>query len=250
MKISIIIATFNAESTLKKCLDSIIPQINTECELIIIDGKSTDQTLNIINQYKAYITYTISEKDNGVYDAWNKGIKAAKGEWIMFIGADDILLPNAINTYLQTIKETPHIDSYDYICAQNEFIGQDGNMLKLMGEPPYWGKMRRYMAAAHVASLHNKKNLFETIGLYDYNYRICADYELLLRKKNSLKFLFLHNHIAKMKTGGISFSTKAIRETYRIRKKHMSVPMLINILLLCRDWIGFTTFKIKNNHHL
>lgn len=250
MKISIIIATFNAESTLKECLNNIVPQLNIDCELIIIDGKSTDQTLNIINQYKEYITYTISEKDNGVYDAWNKGIKRAKGEWIMFIGADDVLLPNAIKTYLQIIQETPYIDSYDYICAQNEFIGCDGKILKLMGEAPYWHKMRRYMAPAHVASLHNKKNLFDTIGLYDYNYKICADYELLLRKRDNLKFLFINSHIARMKTGGISFTTKAIIETYHIRKKHKSVPTQINILLFCRDWIGFELFKIKNFHHL
>ena len=106
MYISIVIATYNASATLERCLKSIIPQMNDEIELIIIDGKSNDGTKEILNRYIEWISYTISEKDSGVYDAWNKGIKVAKGDWVMFIGADDILLPNALNVYIQTIVST------------------------------------------------------------------------------------------------------------------------------------------------
>ena len=99
MKISIIIATWNAEKTLRRCLDSIIPQLTDETELIIIDGGSKDSTNEIINSYGNNVAVHLSEPDKGVYDAWNKGIKTSHGEWIMFIGADDTLCPNAIQVY-------------------------------------------------------------------------------------------------------------------------------------------------------
>lgn len=246
VEISIIIATYNAGKTLKYCLDSIIYQLNENCELIIIDGKSNDETIDIIDNYKNYISYCISEKDRGIYDAWNKGVKESKGRWIAFIGADDILIDGAIEKYLSTIKETKFIDQYDYICAHNEYIDYEGNILKVIGEEPKWSRMRYYMAPAHVASLHNKHNLFDLVGDYDFeNFHICADYELLMRKKNHLKFLFLSCIIAKMKVGGMSFSTKAIVEAYKIRKKHHSIPYLINVIVFVKDWIGFKLFILR-----
>ncbi len=244
--ISIIIATYNAEKTLQNCLNSISLQKTKDTELLIIDGKSKDNTINIIASNKSLIDFYISEPDKGIYDAWNKGIQKATGKWIMFIGADDILLPDALTQYFNIINNTPNIESYDYICANNEFIGANGKVLKIMGEAPSWNKMRRYMAAAHVASLHNKKNLFDKVGLYNLEYKICADYELLIRKKNKLNFLFNPIHIAQMKVGGMSFSTKAIIETYFIRKKHQSVSPILNILLFLRDWLGFKIFILKN----
>ena len=246
MQISIIIATYNAEKTLERCLNSIAPQKNEEIELIIIDGSSTDNTLNIIRSHESIIDFYISERDKGIYDAWNKGIEKATGEWIMFIGADDVLLPDALPQYMNIIHNTPKIENYDYICANNEFIGKDGKILKIMGEAPSWNKMRRYMAAAHVASLHNKKNLFEKVGSYNIEYKICADYELLLRKRDKLKFIFKPIHIAQMQVGGMSFSTKAIKETYLIRKRHQSVSAISNALLFLRDWLGFKIFTLKN----
>lgn len=246
MLISIIIATYNASNTLKRCLDSIVSQITSETELVIIDGGSKDDTNEIINSYGDKISVHISEPDKGIYDAWNKGIKLSHGVWIMFIGADDILLPNAVNTYLDTIKNTVNINSYDYICAHNEFVDMKGNVLKIMGKEPTWNRMRRYMSAAHVASLHNRKNLFNVVGLYNLNFKICADYELLLRKKGHLSYLFINTHIAQMRIGGMSFSVQAIIETFKIRKQHKSISEGINALLFIRDWLAYNFFIIIN----
>lgn len=247
MKISIIIATYNASKTLKTCLDSIVPQLCTEAELIIVDGASKDNTNDIIKSFGDNVSVHISEPDKGIYDAWNKGVALSHGEWVMFIGADDILLSNAVSTYLNTIKNTADIDSYDYICAHNEYVNEKGKLLKVLGEEPKWSKMCKGMAAAHVASLHNKRNLFETIGGYNLNFRICADYELLLRKKQNLKYIFIDNHIARMKIGGMSFSTNAIIETYNIRKLHHSLAVGLNEFYFLRDWFAYMLFKIRKN---
>lgn len=236
IQISIIIATFNAAETLKECLDSIVRQLTPECELIVIDGGSKDATSQIIHSYGDKIAYTISEKDNGIYDAWNKGVKVARGQWVAFIGADDLLLPNALNEYLMLLHSEKSIDTYDYICAHVEYIDYEGKLLKVLGKEPRWSEMRKRMAPAHVASLHNKKNLFDTIGLYDYDhFHICSDYELLLRKRDKLKYLMIPAHIAQMKVGGMSFTTKAIKETYEIRKRHHSVSPMTNLILLASD---------------
>ena len=244
-QISIIIATYNAAKTLRTCLDSIVPQLTDETELIIVDGKSKDETNSIIDSYGSKVTVHISELDKGIYDAWNKGVKVAKGEWVMFVGADDVLLPNALNEYLKVIHAMADVSKYDYICANNEFVDMKGNVLKIMGKAPAWRRMRRGMAAAHVASLHNRHNLFETIGGYNLDFKICADYELLLRKKNKLRYLFVPVHIAKMKVGGMSFSTKAIIEAYKIRKLHHSLPLIVNELYFLRDWGAFKFFIVR-----
>lgn len=245
MFISIIIATYNAASTLARCLDSIIPQLTDECELIVIDGNSSDSTNAIIKSYNE-ISYSISEPDKGIYDAWNKGITVAKGKWVMFIGADDILLPDALQTYLEVIENTD-VEDIDYICAQNEYVDKNGKLLKLLGTNANWKGMRKMMLAAHVASLHNRNRLFESIGSYNLNYKICADYELLLRKGSQLKLFFIPKRIARMEVGGMSFSTKAIVETYKIRKEHKSVSPVLNSALFFRDWIAYKLFIFRNH---
>lgn len=242
--ISIIIATFNADKYLQNCLNSIIPQLNSNCELIIIDGASKDDTVNIIERNSEFIKFTISEPDKGIYDAWNKGIKASNNEWIMFIGADDELLPGAINKYLTLLKSND-LSSYDYISAQNEYVHEDEKLIKLLGNGADWKLMKKGNSAAHVASLHSKKNLFEKVGYYNLDFKICADYEILLRKKDSLKSYFLKERIAKMKVGGMSFSVKAIKESYEIRKLHKTITPLFNNVLFFRDYFAYKLFKLR-----
>lgn len=244
--ISIVTATFKAELCLENLIKSIIPQKNNQVEFIIIDGNSTDCTLDIIKKYESYIDNWISEPDKGIYDAWNKGIKIANGEWIMFVGADDILLPNVLKSYINLLN-SKDFKNFDYISGNNEYINKNGNLIKILGNGAGWKLMRKGMSAAHVGSLHNKMNLFEKVGNYDLNYKICADYEILLRKRDNLKSFFINTRIAKMKVGGMSFSTKAIIETFRIRRKHQTVNKLHNYFLLFRDYFAYIFFKLRKS---
>lgn len=242
--ITIIIATYNAGKCLQNCLNSIIPQLNSDVELVIIDGKSNDDTIDIIKKNHQHIKYWSSEQDKGIYDAWNKGIKVSNGKWIMFVGADDELFPNSINKYLNLLS-AKDLSSYDYVSAQNEFINHDNKLLKLMGKGADWRLMRKGNSAAHVASLHHKKNLFDTVGYYNLDFKICADYEILLRKKVNLKSFFFKTTIAKMKVGGMSFSVRAIKESYEIRKLHKTLPFFLNRLMFFRDYFAYKLFKFR-----
>lgn len=242
---SIITATYNAGITLNDLLQSILPQKTENVELIIVDGGSIDDTVSIIKSYGSIVDYWISEKDNGIYDAWNKGIKVAKGKWIMFVGADDVLLPNAIENYNELILNSKDKD-VDYISGKVSYVNDNGKIMKLLGSECSWNKMRKGMCAAHVASLHNS-NLFDEVGLYDLKFKICGDYELLLRKKEKLKSLFLNKTVAQMKSGGMSFSFAAILETYQIRKTRQSLVLIPNVIILITNIIGYYLFRFKNH---
>lgn len=130
--ISIIIATYNAGSTLESCLKSIIAQKNDLIELLIIDGKSSDNTLKIVNAYRNQIDIFISEKDKGIYDAWNKGIVLANGQWIMFIGADDILYSDVLEGYIDFIRlNGDRVNRMDLITAKSEYVDLKGELIKI-----------------------------------------------------------------------------------------------------------------------
>ena len=241
--ISIVIATFNVEEFLKDCLEKIISQKNDKVELILIDGNSKDGTVEIIESYEKYISFWLSEPDNGIYDAWNKAIKVAKGEWIMFLGADDVLLPNAIDTYLKYIENIKGSESI--ISSKIRMISEDGNGSKVVGEKWDWKKHQKgNYSLAHPGMLH-KRTLFEQFGYYDTQFKICADSEFLLRINEHVEGGFVDFVSVNMRRGGKSDSYRAIYESFLIRKKNKSLPYFINIIRLSYRFILFSLLRLK-----
>lgn len=241
-QLSIIIATFNAEKEIRNCLNSIVPQLSDECELIVIDGGSVDGTNVIIASYGNSITYTISEPDKGIYDAWNKGVKAAKGEWILFIGADDCLLPNALNSYLSIL---PQYRNFDFISAKLNYLDDRNKIVAVVGKEWNYKRCRLNMDVTHVASLTNI-NYFRRIGLFNTDYKICGDYELLLRGGNSMKAGFNPNIVANMKIGGVSFSIKGLKEQFAIKHKVGNVSIILCCFIFLFQVFLFYTYKLRH----
>ena len=112
--ISIIVAVFNGEKTIQQCIDSVAQQSYPYKELIIIDGGSTDRTVELIKANQDKVKYWISEPDGGIYHAWNKGLAQVSGEWVAFLGVDDIYLPTALQDYVDYLLEHQSIQ-LDYI---------------------------------------------------------------------------------------------------------------------------------------
>jgi glycosyltransferase involved in cell wall biosynthesis len=239
--ISIIIATYNADKFLEFCLASIIPQLNDQVELIIIDGDSKDLTVEIIQKYETYVSYWISEQDRGIYDAWNKGIKASNGDWIMFIGADDQLMPDALTIYQQFINYNLGATNIDLISSRVQMIDENSKEIRIKGWPFLWPMFLKEMTIAHPGALHSKK-LFEKFGNYNIDYKIVGDYELLLRAGAYLKSLYLDAITVIMSEGGASDSVKSIKEHYKAvtttgkYPKHLA---FLNAILV------YLKFKIK-----
>ncbi|MGF7216826.1 glycosyltransferase involved in cell wall biosynthesis [Spirosoma lacussanchae] len=216
--ISIIIAVYNGGAYLKDALDSIIQQEYKNLEILVIDGGSTDNTLEIINSYKKFIKYTISERDNGIYDAWNKGIRAASGEWIAFIGADDILYPHAYQAYVSHIANLDVKNTLEFVSSRIDLVDNDLNKIETVGLPWNWYDFKKKMITWHVGTLHSKA-LFAKYGLFNPNYKISGDYELLLRPKRDLIASYVPVVTVMMRSGGVSNTLfyKAIDETYRAK---------------------------------
>lgn len=208
--VTVIIAVFNGEATLERAINSFVSQEFSNKELIIIDGGSTDSTINIIQKYESVVDYWISEKDQGIADAWNKGINNAKGEWILFLGADDYFCDNfsieKASEYLESNS------SYDLVFGKVCLVNTNNKFIKSIGTKWDWNFFRRWMSIPHQGTFHSKK-LFEEIGLFDINLEIVSDYELILRKKEKLKAFFIEEYVSNMQVGGIS--QRAVQKVHR-----------------------------------
>jgi len=242
-QISIIIATYNAEPYLQLTLDSLKLQTCKNFELIIVDGDSKDNTLSIIMSNKEIITKYISEPDKGIYDAWNKGIKISNGKWICFLGAGDTLIPDAFSKYIELINQVN--EDFDYVSARIKRVDESGHFLTEIGEPWNWRNFKKIMTTAHVGSLHNR-NLFEELGLFNTDYKICSDYEFLLRKKSDLRCLFLDQIIGCMPIGGVSFSVAALCESAKAKYMTGKQPFSLVIFTFITQLILLKTFRLRH----
>lgn len=238
--ISIIIATYNAEKTLKRCLNSIVSQKKDQLELLIIDGCSTDRTMDIVREFAESIDVIVSEVDKGIYDAWNKGIRLATGEWIMFLGADDYLLEGAMNVYGNYLKKYVW-DDIDIITAQSKLIDTKGKYLRVLGNPYEVQEFRRYMKISHGSTLHNRK-LFDELGDFNLSFRICADYEFLLRKE--LNARYIETPTIAMQVGGVSNTIRGLWESFKVKCYRKSIPWGLNVYYLIKGIIGYYMRKL------
>lgn len=242
---SVIIATYNVDEVLQRTLNSVKNQSYTNYELIIIDGASSDNTVDIIKNNSEFITSWISESDNGIYDAWNKGIKMSRGEWILFIGAGDLLVSDALQSY-KLYLESLDSKKLDLVSAKIRRTTEDGQFISVKGSPWSWGKFKNSMTIAHVGALHNHA-LFKDVGLYDQdNYKICADYELLMRKKDRLKAGFLNHVIGDMPIGGMSFSVQALKEIAKLKYKTGKQNIVSVTIYFIYSWLLFKTYNFRH----
>lgn len=223
--ITIIIAVFNGVDTLQQSIDSVIQQTYPNKELIIIDGGSKDGTVDLLKKNSDTISYWISEPDRGIYNAWNKGLKKANGDWITFLGSDDYFCDEHV---LETMSADLQKISSDVrlAYAQIMLLGSDGVDLFPIGEP--WNDVkRRFMRGEclpHPGMMH-RRNMFEKNGQFDESFRIGGDYELMLRELKTADAVFIPNLISvSMRPGGISNSPsntiEVLRDVKRARIKH------------------------------
>jgi glycosyltransferase involved in cell wall biosynthesis len=217
--VTLITAVFNGRSYLAKCLDSVLSQDYPNIEHIIIDGGSTDGTVDVLRQYDDRIALWRSEPDQGIYDAWNKALLEARGEWICFLGADDEFLPGAVSAYMALAAKNPQAE---YLASKGRVVHPSGYE-EIYGHPWTWKKFSRRMYALHVGSMH-KTTLFQRYGQFDTSYRITGDYEFLLRPRAELRFAFMPMVTVLVRGGGISDCTQALHEANRAKLETGGLP--------------------------
>jgi len=220
IKVTIVTICFNSEKTLSKTIESVINQDYTYLEYIVIDGGSSDKTLEIINKYKSYISAFLSEPDEGIADAFNKGIKLSTGDLILFLNSDDFLSNNrVISDALKFYKNDNTI-----LCGKINFIN-DTNKIKIFSSHPE--KLHRGMYVRHPAVL-TPKIIFDTIGNFDVSLTIAMDYEFMLRCKTmGINFLSIPIIFTNMLYGGASSNyNKAAVEELRIKNKYLGFSLI------------------------
>jgi glycosyltransferase involved in cell wall biosynthesis len=202
-KISLITVVYNAENTIADCIESVIGQNFRNIEYIIIDGASTDGTIQIIQKYKHHLTHFVSEPDKGIYDAMNKGIKLATGDVVGILNADDFF---ADNTVLSVIAGTFEKKNTNIIYGDLDYINAKGKVIRKWRSGKFTSKSFNLGWMPPHPTFYCKRNLFEKFGLYSLNYGTAADYELMIRYLyvNKLTAAYINKVIIKMKTGGKS----------------------------------------------
>ena len=196
-KFSIITVTLNSEATIEKCIQSIINQNYSNYEYIIIDGGSNDNTLKIINKYKDKVSVLISEKDNSIWDAMNKGINIATGDIIGFLNSDDFYYPNAIAT------------ANKYFINHNiDFLFGSVQKYKLMhGYQPWKIKWSFGFYTSHSIGFFIKTQKHREVGLYNTKY-LSADLDFFYKLINNFKMKGMSTKkdevFGKFKSGGFS----------------------------------------------
>ena len=230
---SIITVVLNSDKYLEKTIKSVIGQKYKGFEYIIIDGGSKDNSLQIIKKYKNKINYFISERDRGIYDAFNKGIRLAKGSFICIVNSDDILKKNALSIVKKYIDQNPKID----------FIF--GSVKK------HWGILHGYYPKkiyyswgfypSHSTGFFIKRKSAKKIGLYNLKYKYHADYDYLYRMIVKHKMLGIASKKEELfgifRRGGYSSSIsfrKKFLEEIKIRIDHKQNYLLVAIIFLNR----------------
>jgi glycosyltransferase involved in cell wall biosynthesis len=204
LRISIITATFNSEATVAETMRSVEEQDYPHIEHIVVDGHSQDETLEIIRQYPHTATL-ISEKDEGIYDAMNKGIRAATGDVIGILNSDDMYAHAKVISAVARIFEDPAVEScygdLQYVDGQNTaLITRTWRSGKYRADSFYWGWMPPH------PTFFVRKSVYDRVGLFNTSLRSAADYELMLRilLKFGISSAYIPDVLVKMRTGGIS----------------------------------------------
>ena len=204
---SIIIPTYNSAQTLQVCLDSLLVQSFQQIEVLLVDGGSVDDTISIIKQYEplfsARLTY-LSEKDNGIYDAMNKGIKMARGEWIIFLGSDDKLHHPMV---LQTVFDLDK-SGYEVVYGNAQVMGntswaKDGDIY----DGPFDLVKLLQKNICHQAIFYNRSCFKTDPPFFKPQYKLCADWDFNFRCWAKAPFLFIDLIIADFYSGGETTKT-------------------------------------------
>jgi glycosyltransferase len=220
MKVSIVTICYNSAETIRETVESVISQTYKDIEYIIVDGASNDDTLSIVDSYKNYISKIISEKDNGIYDAMNKGVLAATGDIIAILNSDDFYADdNVIAEMVETFKHS----NADAVYADLIYVDrEDTTKVKRVWKSGKYedGKFLFGWMPPH-PTLFVRKKVYENFGLYNTALRSSADYEFMLRviHKEKIKLAYLPRVITKMRVGGQSNVTLENRRKANLEDK-------------------------------
>jgi glycosyltransferase involved in cell wall biosynthesis len=203
--LTVITVVFNGAATIEHTIRSVIEQTYENVEHIIIDGGSTDATLDILRKYGDHIDYWVSEKDAGIYDAMNKGIALARGIYVGMLNSDDFFAsPSALETIARNLEES-NVDAV-FSCLDIVDPAKLDRVLRKYRISSYRSFMLRIGLMPPHPTFYCRKSFYEKAGLYRTDFRIAADFEMLVRLllKHHISWVFINETTVKMRAGGVS----------------------------------------------
>jgi glycosyltransferase involved in cell wall biosynthesis len=222
LPISVVVAVLNGRHTIARCIESIARQ-DQPCELIVMDGGSTDGTVSVLKENSGDIDYWETAVDKGIYDAWNKALDRARGEWICFLGADDYFSTRESLSFLAR-----HADAskFNFVSSRVAWVNQSEKVVRVVGEPWNWERMKIHQVIAHPGALHHR-SLFQKVGKFDTRYQIAGDYDFLLRAGRTIAANYTDAVTVCMGIHGASLTDvrRALRETRRIQVVHPEIGL-------------------------
>jgi glycosyltransferase involved in cell wall biosynthesis len=227
MTLSIITVCYNSEKTIRKTIESVLSQKYQNIEYIIVDGGSTDNTVNIIREYGDRISNFISEKDNGIYDAMNKGISLANGDIVGILNSDDIFYDNdTISCIAEKFNNNLNLES---IIGDIIFVKPNGKKHRHYSALNWTPKKFSCGLMPPHPTFYCKRTLFDKFGVYRNDFKIAADYELLIRflLVNDINYEYIPKILVSMSLGGNS--TKNLTSKLIINKEVLRACKLNNI---------------------
>lgn len=223
--VSVITVCFNAADTIRRTVVSVAQQTYAPVEYIVVDGGSTDGTLDIVRQYAPPKTRVISGPDCGISDAFNKGVAAATGEYIQFINADDALAPDKVERSVELFRKRPDAG---FVFGDVLKEHPDGTVERVAGDPHYRRRLRYVMTRVNHPTMMVPRSLFGEVGGFDTVWKVAMDYDWLLRlEARSIHGVYSPEIIVIMGAGGVSDAQrfKAFRECRDISIRHGLAPL-------------------------
>lgn len=250
MKVTIITATYNAADHLEDCINSIISQDHKDIEHIIIDGKSTDGTMAIVEKFGDHISHSISETDRGMYDAINKGMQLATGDIIGILNSDDMLVSKDVISAIVEVFEKQQVDA---VYGDLEYVDRNdsSHVLRVWKGKTYKRSLfRKGWMPAH-PTFYFKRELLEKYGGYETHYFSAADYEFMARYLFHFKAsaFYLPKLIVMMRAGGqsngnIKQRLRANRRDYLAMKKNkIPFAFIVSIMKPLSKLHQYTKYK-------
>ena len=213
--LSIIIVCYNSENYIEEAINSVINQSLNDWELIIIDGKSTDKTIKIIKRYMKYISFFVSENDDGIYDAMNKGLFKSKGSHISFLNSDDLFLPN----YVKNIKNAVTQNDAPFFVSPVNIVNKNNCKIGLYYPVNNHAKNILFKCSPfpHLG-VSIKSSLLKDLNGFNTNFKFCSDYELMIRlvRKFGYSYQCIPYINANYREGGRSSKLPSNLETFKL----------------------------------
>ena len=241
MKLSIITVCYNSEATIEDTIKSVIAQKNKDVEYIIVDGKSSDKTMEIVDRYRSVIDVVISEKDRGISDAFNKGIRVAKGQYIALLNSDDRYMDGAVERFFKRVR-----DDTDVFYGNGIRLYEDGKVKRYMANPDY-SLLYKRMPIVHPSSFV-RKCAYEKYGMYREDLKYIMDRACFLNMlMKGATFQYDKGFYAIYSMGGVSdksYLSGVVPESYRMDVANGS-HRIIAMKNALRRMIKYYLVKVK-----